>query len=470
MVKNKKTAFGFGFIAASFLFLFNPSFVIVDPLPDFIGYFLLSHGVMIFADLNESVGEAVSLFRKMAMIDIGRLLAILWVFSIASSQEQASYMLLAMFVFCFLELLLMIPAYKKLFGGLSQLGDFHPNTSIHGKAEKGRTKEKRSHTDRALRTTIVFLLLKNVLAFLPELTELTSKTYEEYRSSSAVDLYPYIGLLRGVAFLPIFIIGIVWLVKVERYFYRIFKDKPFLDSVQQSYAERILPKVGLFACRTLKTAFLILLIGIVALVDFYLDSVNILPDFFAAILFFFYFLFVQKTVTVKKVALWTGVSLFFITSLLAEVADYIFHTYYFYSSHLKGEELVAFGVKAGLQILSLGMFLWIMIHVIKTLYEVIQTHTGIAIGLDPTSTVHQNLAAEQQKELRQTLIPVMVGLVFYLIATVTVILRPILSSYFEHSLGFLSLIQVGSVLFLLWAAFRAKEAIYDSVQAKYLLE
>ena len=55
--KNKKRI-SFTAIAVSFVFLFNPNISIIDFLPDFIGYIILTVALINLADLNDTFWEA----------------------------------------------------------------------------------------------------------------------------------------------------------------------------------------------------------------------------------------------------------------------------------------------------------------------------------------------------------------------------------------------------------------------------
>ena len=97
--KNQSISLRLGWIALAFLFFWNPNVSVFDFLPDFIGYLLLSIGLSKIADLNESIEDASSLFRKMILVDLGKWLAILWIFGLGTPAEQSSSLLLFTFVF-----------------------------------------------------------------------------------------------------------------------------------------------------------------------------------------------------------------------------------------------------------------------------------------------------------------------------------------------------------------------------------
>ena len=56
-MKNTKTKdiLGIGKLAVGAIFLFNPTINILDPLPDFIGYWLTVLGLTAFAYLSEEI-------------------------------------------------------------------------------------------------------------------------------------------------------------------------------------------------------------------------------------------------------------------------------------------------------------------------------------------------------------------------------------------------------------------------------
>ena len=122
-MKNKTKPIRLWLLCLSFLFLFNPNLIVVDILPDFVGYLLLCAALIRLSDLNGTIEEALNGFKKMIFIDGAKWLAIFWIFGISEVDEQTSSMLLWSTVFCILELIFAIPAFSKLFSGFSELPD-----------------------------------------------------------------------------------------------------------------------------------------------------------------------------------------------------------------------------------------------------------------------------------------------------------------------------------------------------------
>ena len=95
----------------AFIFLFNPSISIIDPLPDLIGYIILSIALSKLAMISETLYDAKRAFERLVILDAGKLFAIVWVFGVDSVSERNTSLLLWSFVFGVLEIIFAIPAY-----------------------------------------------------------------------------------------------------------------------------------------------------------------------------------------------------------------------------------------------------------------------------------------------------------------------------------------------------------------------
>jgi len=77
---NKKYLMGIPLISAGFLFFFLPDFTVLDILPDFIGYLLISAGLTKFSDMYEEIAEAKKLFSRLALLGVAKILSVFIVF------------------------------------------------------------------------------------------------------------------------------------------------------------------------------------------------------------------------------------------------------------------------------------------------------------------------------------------------------------------------------------------------------
>ena len=69
----KKKNVSWGMFAVAFLFLFNPTLAIIDPLPDFIGYIIISIALSKISMISESLYDAKRAFERLVIIDVGKL-------------------------------------------------------------------------------------------------------------------------------------------------------------------------------------------------------------------------------------------------------------------------------------------------------------------------------------------------------------------------------------------------------------
>ena len=325
MVKTKRHV-NFKAIGLSLIFLFNPNINIIDFLPDFIGYILLCMTLVKVADLSDSLTDALNSFKKLILIDAAKLLAIFWTFGISVSTERNSSVLLWAFVFGLLELVFVIPAFIKLFNGLSELGYLYDNDTVIS-SKFTYTKNK---TDKVRNLTVVFIGFKAVLSFLPELLNLTSP--EQHGGNTVQNLYQFVGTVRLLAFVPVFIFGIVWICHLLAYFTRINNDKKFSDAINAAYAERVLPREGVFIIRNVTSSLLVLAVACIICFDFRMENINILPDFVSAVLFAVFFALLAKKTKINK---GLGIALscvYFVTSLLSTFFEFKFFEEYYYSA------------------------------------------------------------------------------------------------------------------------------------------
>ena len=119
------------------------------------------------------------------------------------------------------------------------------------------------------------------MLLLPEFAALLNSTYVD---SEAVRLYDYIGVMRGLAILPVFIFGIVWLCATISYFSRLLRQREIFRALREQYEAHLEAHPGVRIMARYFLCFVLLALGAFFLVDFYLDYQNIIPDTVGALL------------------------------------------------------------------------------------------------------------------------------------------------------------------------------------------
>ncbi len=274
---------GLGYILAAALFLFDPFFSVFDFLPDCIGYLLLSRGLYRLGDLDDRLSEAARGARRMALLGLGRLLALVLVFGFVSPSEQPVFILLALFTLAVLDVIVLVPLWKQLCGGLLYLGSRQEATFLLHTSRSNGTSRTRTVTERYAIFSAVYFLLKDVLAVLPELTVLTHEK-GGMDGAHATRLYDYIALLREFFGLVALILGIVWLVRTIVFIRRLAADTPFLARLVALYRSEVLSRHDLFAMRAVKASLISLCAAALLGLDIYLEGINVLPDPLVAVM------------------------------------------------------------------------------------------------------------------------------------------------------------------------------------------
>ncbi len=455
MDKSKKYV-NFKAMGLALVFLFNPNINIIDFLPDFIGYILLCMALVKLADLNDTLSEALSSFKKLILIDAAKVLAIMWTFGMSVVSERNSSLLLWAFVFSVLELIFVIPAFLKLFKGLSEIGYLYENNSIIA-SKRAYSKNK---TDKMRTLTVIFIGFKSLMSLLPELLNLSSPEY--YDGNTTQNLYQFVGTIRLLAFVPTFIFGIVWICRVISYFTKISKDELLISGLNKAYAENVLPRNGIFIIRNVTTALLILVVSCVLCFDIRFENINAVPDFISAALLIFFFIVISKKTNVKKVVGIILGGIYFIVSALASFFEFKFFNDFYYSAVYRSQEaLNAYRIMVIASIASVVAFAAVFVFVILALKKVIDEHCG-HISISGESAMGAQLDKSIKQELNKNVVLCAVALAVYVITNICYVI-------FAKDYGFMFIIDVVGAVAFIGAFLKAYFDVSAAVRSKYIL-
>ncbi len=454
-----------GILLIAFIFLFNPNFSLIDPLPDFIGYALISLFLSKLSMLNDIIWEARRAFENMIAIDCGRILAIVWVFGMEAISERSTSILVWTFVFAVLEGIFLVPAYIKLFKGISEIGDFYPNTTIHTKSGKSRF----SSTEKIRNLTIFFVFFKATLAVLPELSVLSNSSNDaaEYNNS----LYRYIGVMRGLCIVPVLIVGIYWLVKVIEYFRHLSVDTELNEAIIEKYNAKQITQKGIFIKKNIKTACLFLTVAAVLSLDFRLEDINVIPDILLPAAIIPAVVFLCKTTELKKKIIYVFTAIYGVLSAAAFVAERYYLESYTYNAMQRVPEAfnayLSWVIIVALQGIS---FVLLFVFIFKAMKTVIDAHTGYVLGKEIHSereAVHINALREELKKGFELAFDFAI---LYVISDVFYSLYGAIYAFMNKNFGFLNVVNLGCGLLFIGMLLRAMGDMREAVNTKYMLE
>ncbi len=438
-------------LAVALIFLCNPNISIIDPLPDFIGYIIISLSLVKFADMNDTLSDALAVFKRLILIDAAKILAIFWTFGMTVTTEKSTSLLLWSFVFGVFEMIFVNQAFGRLFNGISSLGTVCENTSVLGGG-------KRSYTSRIKVFTFVFVTFKALMCMLPESSALSAT------SDSGFNMYRFIGVMRFLAFLPVIVFGIVWLCKGIRYFVRVNRDQAFIDGLNELYRERVLTNKSIFIKRDFKICYVLLICAFAFSVDVRFDYVNMLPDLICSIFFIAFFLIASKHVKIPKIVFTVFSTVLFATSVVAWILEYgFFKDYYYEAIYRSDEALVAYVRACAVAGLGILLFLAVSFFMIFTMYKIIKAHTGLEKNLDAyNDEKYREIDAATKRELTIKLIYCVVISLVYAASNICYLI-------FSADYGFLTTVDIAVGITCMLTYMKVYSDIVEAVDNKYIL-
>ena len=393
---------GLGLVMAAFVFLFNPSASIMDPLPDFIGYWLLCVGITQLSDMNHHFEESLKYFKRMLTASVIQFFSFFVILGLVTSKERPTTFLLLSFIFAAVEIIFLLHAYREFFEGFLYLGSRMEASAIFAIPEaatrryekkcaratlrsekkkrflRTRLEKPQNITVTTARLTTVFIAVRAALTVLPEFSALTLSAYDE--ASRFNFLYDYIGMFRTLSIFIILPIGIVWLVKMMRYIRSILQDRGFMDALVAKYVTEVEPKTYIFIRRAVKLAFIIMSIGLVFCADIYMESntINIMPDALCAVLVLVALLLLRKLVTIPFYSyVFCGVYGGF--SIFTQIVSAKFFTDHTLTlTDIRLESFEAFNRLKVVEIVDSILFFAMMMALLPVLSAVIRKYTGFS--------------------------------------------------------------------------------------------
>jgi len=399
-----KKNIGFSLMPLAFLFLFEPRYTLIDPLPDFIGYMLLCAAIINLADINPRIYEAFLGFRKAILVSMLKYVALYmlysfvyesantpvydgaedWAIGVFHESEMAVGILLFVFVFGLFEMVVLIPAYRSLFEGMLSLGMYNDGTAIYLKKITKREKidkktghktvlvreSKRNLTEKAYFLTVALILGQVLANILPELTTLITNTS-----------YAFVVHLRVLLMVLLVPISIAWLIKMLGYCSKIRMDTPFINNVSQKYVTFATENPDLYVVRKLIMGVSSLIVASVLCLNLYVNEVKVIPGFVFAMVVIF------SAVTLRKYSKKWGLVISFATinTILSAVTYFATVKFYSDSSLSKLETYNAYNLLVGLSIAESVSFIITFIFTLIMVWEVYGKHTDISFTREKQS-------------------------------------------------------------------------------------
>lgn len=220
----KKQAISVRALLFAGLFLLTPIFAMIDCLPDAFGFLLFAIALSGLRDLSDEILASRKLFLNLFVLSVLREILTLLIHTAGKTEnafEVPTLLLLLSFVCALLQVLFLIPAFRHLFRGLSDLGERYGGDALW-QVKRGRTL-----TERASRQTTILVLFHSVFTTLPEFGALGLRAGEGVGEG----IYGFINVYRAFSGVFLVIVWILWLLLWIRFCNAAKREKAFADAL-----------------------------------------------------------------------------------------------------------------------------------------------------------------------------------------------------------------------------------------------
>lgn len=259
---------GLQYLLIGCFFLLNPYFSIIDIFPDFIGCIFLMKGLSKLTKISASFEFAYKQFGLLLAISVVRLCCIPLI-----TDTKEIWPLIIVLCAGLGEAFLSIRAFNAIFDGFSSTAQAPENALFV------RWKETKQ-------ITVIFLILKQVIAVIPELCMLSTGEYGVVTLDGIQSIANYRTPLLFVGLFIGFFVGIAWYIQIRRYLKQVIADRAYQTHLEETYRHRYTSVSAVYIADQLKVAMGLLIAAVILSLELIFDGVNYLPHFIGAILFY----------------------------------------------------------------------------------------------------------------------------------------------------------------------------------------
>ena len=385
---------GLQYLIIGCFFLLNPYFSIIDFIPDFIGCIFLLKGLSKITRVSVAFEDAFRQFRNLLLLTLARM------FTIPLITDTKEVWPLVIVLCCGLgEAFFAVRGFVQLFDGFNATAQSAENALYF-----------RWHETKQF--TILFLIARQVLCLLPELSMLSSDEYGIVTPDGIQSLANYRWIFTGMAMIVSLLVGIAWFIQIRKYLKGILRDEPYQANLGKLYEDRYTNVSSVYVSANLRSALILLTAGIVLSLELIFDGVNYLPHIVGAI---FIAIAASKLsalplgapASAKKVSLYA--LLYGFASLPRMIFSIIF-TYRIFGEYLNSEQetlqvpyavilqeylardfdaIYSMVALVLLSVLEAVLLILLVYHLYQMLREVVKAHTRAAL---PSPSVSDELS------------------------------------------------------------------------------
>ena len=252
---------GLIYVLIGCIFLVNPSYTLIDVLPDFIGLIFIMYGISKVADLDEHMSVAMGKLKNAFWVALGK-----FIFLCMIGVFDSTMIITLSLAAGVLECIFLLPALLEMFGGIDYIAMQYS--------------ERYSPQKNDLKTlTAIFVILRAAGSFVPNMIAMLVETAGGDVTSRSIDA-AQTSMVLNIAFaVATLAAGVVWLVEASKQIRALHSDKAFNEKLGERYKSEILENKEVMLRRKVGRFTLITSMGFIFFITFRIDSVFFMPEF-----------------------------------------------------------------------------------------------------------------------------------------------------------------------------------------------
>lgn len=416
---------GFIYVLVGCVFLFNPTYGMIDILPDFVGVVLILIGISKTADLNSHIANAYGRMKGAAFVALGKLLCLA-----LSGVFDSTMMITLTLAAGVLECVFLIPAFTEYFEGLGAL-----------ETGKVRIDEKVSSSITAL--TVVFFAVRALASVVPDAAAMIYKTSPGSVKANAITPERLRGILLLAFMAAALVLGVMWLIYVFKFINPARRDEAFMSELSARYKAEVLDNAELMLSRRVGRFCLLASLSVLPLVTLRVDHVFFLPEFAFGILMLAANLLTEKYAKDKKFSVVLGA---LVAVGAGEYTAMLCYSLKFGDLYMPFDSKGFFPVYIPLVVLSAALYALFAVAAKKS-GDILRKMTDDAVGLGGkyTDDRRRDIDAERKRSINKRI--TFLEIISYVYAAAALGANVALP-FFEA--GWLARLILGAVLFAVW--------------------
>lgn len=267
----------FYLMCAGLFFFLIPSYGLIDIAPDLIGAFLIIMSLSRLRDADTRLEEARGLLLRFFFIDLGKNILALPVHTLRDGlgNRDGVAVLTVCLVYSVISAILLYGGLTKLFSGINYI------------AERVGCPYSDENYGGVRVMASMFSVLYYVMLLIPQLISLSNPDYSMTQDVGKLfEVYEYKTLITLLCMVASLFLSVLFVSSCVGYLRRIMKHAPTLEALDGLCEAGMAAKGGVITCRRAKTGFIFAFSGLVMLISFRIEGVNIIPHFIGYVLLY----------------------------------------------------------------------------------------------------------------------------------------------------------------------------------------